>query len=126
PTSLLEPHGEKIAELLAERPAREGLLLLAKVKPAQGRPVVKALADDPAWGPLEETSIARAALGDAVLEAKLIAPFLATGDPEEKARLAATVGRIDTPASRKALASELRTPLIVERPSVFRRSVRLD
>jgi len=36
------------------------------------------------------------------------------------------VGRIDTKTSRVALASQLRTPLIVERPTVFRRSVRLD
>jgi hypothetical protein len=121
PPEMLKPHGEALAADLKARPGTTALLVVAKAKAAAARPVVEAL--EPRE---EEAEIARAALGDSAVEQRFIREFLEARDPERKAALAKTLGHVGTPAALKALASEMRTEMVVEMPMVARRSVRVD
>lgn len=126
PAALLAPHGAAIAKDLEERPGTSALYLVAKAKPAEARGVVDTLASSPRWAGEEATAVAKAALGDTAAEKRFTDAFLATKDPKEKARLARVLGRIATRGALSALASEMRTDLVIEMPGVMRRSVRLD
>lgn len=126
PRALLEEHGKALAEDLARRPGTSALLVVAKAKPPQAIPVVSALVASPSWAHVEEASIARAALGNASVEKTFADAFLAAHDPGEKAKLARALGRIGTWTALRTLASELRTPLVIEISHVMERSVRLD
>ncbi len=121
PAEMLKPYGDALAADLKARPGTTALLVAAKAKAPAARPVVEAL------GPGDETvQIARAAFGDTAAEQRLIREFLDTREPKSKAALAKTLGYAGTPAALKALASEMRTDLVVEMPGVMRRSVRVD
>ena len=121
PPPMLKPHGQALAADLKARPGTTALLVAAKAKPAEARPVVEALAPGD-----EAVEIARAALGDAAVEQRFIREFLDAREPKRKAALSKTLGHVGTPAALKALASEMRTDLVVEMPRVLRRSVRVD
>jgi hypothetical protein len=56
----------------------------------------------------------------------MIEAFKAATDPKEKAALAHRLGFVGTRATLQALATELRTDLVVEVLSSFQRSVRVD
>jgi hypothetical protein len=126
PRELLEEHSKALAEDLAKRPGTSALLVIAKAKPPQAIPVVNSLVDSPSWAHVEEAAIAKAALGDTLVEKRFADAFLAAHDPREKAMLAKTLGRIGTWTALRTLGSEMRTPLVLEMSHVMERSVRLD
>lgn len=125
PAGLLQAHGVRLVEALRQ-PSNELLLIIAKAKIPEARPTVEALAGVQEWAGSEELEIARAALGDTALQQRYIDAFLKEKDPEKKAQLAGPLGWIGTQAALRALASEMRTPLVIEVPMALRRSVRLD
>src|SRR5262249_2186957 len=102
------------------------LLVIAKAKLQEAAPVVEALGRRPEWSHEEARLIAQAALGDQAVEQRFVRAFLETQDAEQKAPLAQTLGFIGTHTALAAVASELRTDLVLEMPMVMRRSVRLN
>ena len=58
----------------------------------------------------------RAKMGDKEIEKRMISNFLKEEDPEKKGEIALELGYIGSPDCIYALASEMRTPLIVETP----------
>jgi HEAT repeat protein len=126
PVELLRDYGPALTQSLEHFPDNAALLLVAKAKPETALPVVKELAHSPRWAKSEDVQIALAALGDKAAEDKFVEPFLTTQDPSQKAKLAKSLGYIGTDSALRALASQMRTGLVVEMPRVLRRSVRLD
>lgn len=126
PPNLLKDYGDALTDDLKRWPDSTGLLVVAKAKPVNAMPVVDDLAKSDEWGDEENIPIAKAALGDKRIEARYIEDFLSANDAEEKARLAGLLGFIGTQDALQALASEMRTDLVIEMPMVLRRSVRLD
>jgi hypothetical protein len=126
PGESLRDFGPALTQSLEHFPDNSALLLVAKAKPEAALPVVKELAHSPRWAKSREVQIALAALGDKAAEDKFVEPFLTTRDPEQKANLAKSLGYIGTDKALRALASQMRTNLVVEMPMVSRRSVRLD
>ncbi|MCO5170752.1 MAG: hypothetical protein M9894_30865 [Planctomycetes bacterium] len=126
PAPLLRPHAAALLEDLRRAPDASMLLVLARVKPPEGAAALEALVErEPAWEREPELRLARAALGDARLEEQVVDAFLAATDPDRKVALARDLGRVATERALKALASELRTDLIV-REAYTERSARLD
>ena len=115
-----------LTQSLERFPDNTTLLLVAKAKPEAALPVVKELARTPRWAKVENVQIALAALGDKAAEDRFVESFLTTQDPSQKAKLAKSLGYIGTNSALRALASQMRTNLVVEMPRVLRRSVRLD
>jgi HEAT repeat protein len=126
PGALLRDDGPALTETLERFPDNSSLLLVAKAKPEAALPVVKELARSPRWAKSENVPIALAALGEKTVEEKFVRDFLTTHDPSQKAKLAKSLGYIGTETALRALASQMRTDLVVEMPRVSRRSVRLD
>lgn len=126
PARDLARHAAAFVAALVRAPSDEGFLLVAKVKPAQLRAEVDALATAPDWLSSESAQIARAALGARDVEDS----FLATADRATTgpalARALASLGLIGTPRSLRAIALQLRTPLTITIPGAFERSVRLN
>lgn len=125
PPALLAPHGKALAADLKRWPDDLALVVVAKAKPPEARPVVDALKGSNDLGDALELKVAQAALGDAGAEDELVKPFLETMDPEEKMDRAKPLGQAGTPGTLKALAGEMRTPLVYEMTGTFRKSVRL-
>lgn len=123
---LLRPNSEQLVADLKAHAGTDAFLLIAKVKPPGAKDVVEAYASQPEWASDEAVRIARAALGDDHIEQELIRGFLETQAPEVKAERAKVLAHVGTPAALRALATEMRTPLIVEMRMVMRRSVRVD
>lgn len=126
PSELLGEYGQALTQSLVRFPDNSSLLLVAKAKPQAALPVVKEMAHSPRWAKSEDVQIALAALGDKAAENKFVESFLATRNPEQKANLAKSLGYIGTDKALHALASQMRTDLIIEMPMVSRSSVRLD
>lgn len=126
PADLLRDYDRVLTYTLERFPDGTTFLLVAKAKPAAALPVVKELARSPRWAKSENVQIALAALGEKGVEEKFIQSFLTTRDPSQKAKLAKSLGYIGTDSALRALASQMRTDLVVEMPMVSRRSVRLD
>jgi hypothetical protein len=126
PGEMLRDYGPPLTQTLERFPDGTTLLLVAKAKPAAAIAVVKELASSPRWAKSENVQIAMAALGDKGVENRFIQSFLTTRDPKQKANLAKSLGYIGTDSALRALASQMRTDLVVEMPMVSRRSVRLD
>lgn len=126
PAPLLAPHTAALLEDLRRAPDASMLLVLARLKPPEGAAALEALLKrEPAWEREPETRLARAALGDERLEEELVDAFLAATDPERKVALARDLGRVASERALRALASELRTDLVV-REAYTERSARLD
>ena len=126
PGGLLEEFGGSLTESLKAAPDETLLLVIAKAKPMWARAVIERLMQHPRWSRAEETRIAKAALGDTALEKEFNQAFLGAEEPREKARLAQVLGFIGTRAALSTLASEMRTPLVIEMPGVYFKSVRVD
>ncbi len=126
PGALLKDDGAALTETLQRFPDNTSLLVVAKAKPEAALPVVKEMAKSPRWAKSDYVQVALAALGDKGAEAKIVQPFLSTQDPEQKAKLAILLGYIGTESALRAVAGEMRTPLVVTMPGVSKRSVRLD
>jgi len=126
PPKLLVRHGKALSVNLEQWPDSTAFLLVAKVKPPVAVEIVDKLAETPEWGEEWEVHVAKAGLGNTDVEASFTDAFLASDDPEEKAALAEKLGFIGTETSLKAVASEMRTGLIIEMPEVMNTSVRLS
>lgn len=126
PVELLRQHGSTLTKDLRKWPCGIAFLLVAKAKPPDAAGVVDSLSRLPEWADNRKASIAKAALGYVDLEKKFVQRFLATRDPKEKADLAEGLGLIGTESTLQALASEMRTDLIIEKPMVFLKSVRVN
>ena len=126
PGELFRDYGPVLTKNLEQSPDGTTFLLVAKAKPAGALAVVKELARSPRWAKSENVQIALAALGEKPAEDKFVQPFLTTRDPSQKAKLAKSLGYIGTDSALRALASQMRTDLVVEMPRVLLRSVRLD
>ncbi|MGA2987610.1 MAG: hypothetical protein ABSG32_27790 [Terriglobia bacterium] len=126
PAELLRDYGRVLTQSLERFPDGTTFLLVAKAKPEAALAVVKELARSPRWAKSENVQIALAALGEKAVENKFVQSFLTTRDPSQKAQLAKSLGYIGTDIALRALASQMRTDLVVEMPMVSRKSVRLD
>ena len=118
--------GDGFTKALEDGPTEEAFLLVAKAKPKRAQELVDRLARSPRWNELEAAKIARAALGAKGVEDD----FLAAAD-------AATDGKASRPRARparpdrysrslRAIAERLRTPLTIDMPGAFEKSVRLN
>jgi len=125
PPAILHDYGEALTGRLRQSPDATLLLVIAKAKPAEAREAVDKLMENPGWAKELETRIASAALGNKEIETEFIKTFLETSDPEEKADYARFLGFIGTPGALKALASEMRTDMVLQMTGVSRRSVRI-
>jgi hypothetical protein len=125
PASSLKVHGRALAGNLRQWPDGVALLVIAKAKPPEAREVVDSLYEKTSWRDAKETAIARAALGDAETEERLTDDFLSTRDPQVKADQALILGYVGTEKTLSALAGEMRTSLVLEKPMVSIRSVRV-
>lgn len=123
---LLREFGAELSANLQSMPDGTALLVVAKAKPPEAIPVIDSLIHTAEWKKEKETPIAMAALGDKELERKYLHQFMSTHDPEKKGDLAEELGWIGTQGALHALASEMRTNLIIEMPMVLRKSVRVN
>jgi hypothetical protein len=126
PVTFLKPHEKALTADLDERPGPTAFLVVAKTKPAGAAPVVRKLMGSPRWAKEEKAKVAAAALGNVGFEKEFSEPFVETGDPKEKARLARILGWIGTESALRTLASEFRTDLVIDQVGIARKSVRLD
>lgn len=126
PGQLLRDYGPALTRSLEQAPDGTTFLLIAKAKPAAALPLVKEFARSPRWAKDENAQLALAALGEKAVENRFVQPFLTTRDPSQKAKLAKSLGYIGTETALRALASQVRSDLVIEMPRVSLRSVRLD
>jgi hypothetical protein len=125
----LAPYAEVFARALQEKPTEDAFLLVAKAKAMAARPRVDELAQDPSWKNNEAVKIAQAALGHRELEAafiKQVAEAHQAGDSEKFMQSLGTLALIGTPASLRAIAGYLRTPLTFLIPGAMEKSLRLN
>ena len=124
PTEVLAPYGDTLARLAGRTPVSGLFLVIAKAKAIQALPALQARKADPAWIKDESFRIALAALGDQDIERSFIDRFHMTQDASEKMDFARSLGRIGTRSALKALAREMRSPLVFNIPATFDKSVR--
>ena len=124
----LEPWSGELARVIEERPTEDGLLLVAKSKARSAKDAVQKLALSPEWQEDRALLIAQGALGDTsvidhFLEELRVA--VASADPERFSQAIDALSKIGEPGTLKAVAEQLRTPLIREVPRVSAKSMRL-
>lgn len=124
--SILGEFGKALAKLAKRSPDPSLFLVIAKAKAQEALPELEGLRDDPRWNDDECLEIALAALGDKPLENKFTKAFLASQEPSEKIELARKLGQIGSRSALRALAQEMRTPLIYEMPGNSESSVRVE
>ncbi len=120
---------DAFAQALEDSPTEEAFLLVAKAKPPNAKTLVEKLAKSPEWKGVEAARIARAALGDKDVEdgfLKIASDAVAARDGKALAHALGTLALIGTPRSLTAIAEQLRTPLTIEIPGAFEKSVRLN
>lgn len=122
----LAPFGAAFVKSLDEAPAEEGFLLVAKAKPPQGRALVERLAGSARWKDVEAVRIARAALGAQDLEDEYIKAATEATEGKALATALGSLGLIGTRRSLTALAKQLRTPVTINVPGAYEKSVRLN
>lgn len=118
-----------LVQALHDRPTEEAFLLIAKAKPPSAKALVGQLAASPPWKDLEAAKIARAALGAEEVEDGFLATAKAAeaaGDGQALAHALGTLALIGAPRSLEAIAARLRTPLTIDIPGAFEKSVRLS
>jgi hypothetical protein len=125
----LAPHGEAFVRALEAAPSQEAFLLVAKAKPVSLADRVDRLARSPKWDGVMEARVARAALGDRDVERD----FLHAADAADAAHNAGALadalpplGLVGTDRCLRAVAARLRTPLVIDMPGAYQKSVRLD
>lgn len=123
---LLAQFGDSILKTLEMHPSGSAFLLVAKAKPKGGEKLVGELSILPKWQSYEAVKIARAALGDELLEDKYIDAVKMVNDGVELNEALWSLALIGTNKSLKAIAEQLRTPLTIDRPGAYENSVRLD
>jgi len=126
-TDALGPSHTEILRALQVRPTPEALLLVARAKPSGALAAVQAVAaSDAAAKGLVEWKVALAANGDRGRETAFLQAFASATDPQEKQRLAGILGNIGTRAALRALAEDMRTPLVYRLGRVFQEPVWID
>jgi hypothetical protein len=126
PPGDLARFGDAITAVLERAPSWEAFLLVARAKPVKARPVVDRLANLPKWRATEELRIARAALGDQMLENSYLADLNAANDVKSFPKALEPASLIGTPRCLTAIAARLRTPLIYDMPGAYKKSLRLN
>lgn len=122
----LAKFGDTFVKALGDAPTEEAFLLVAKAKPHNGAVVVDRLARLPEWRDSEAVKIARAALGAKEVEDEFLAAAETATDGRGLAQALGPLALIGTPRSLKAIAMYLRTPLTIEVPNAFEKSIRLN
>jgi hypothetical protein len=125
PPVVLKEYGQPIASDLRRWPDATALLVVARGKIKEALPVVDSLMEVPGWAKERETQIAKAALGDTEIENKFIEEFRQITDPPAKAELAKELGYIGTEKTLSALADDMRSDIIWDRPGVMMQSIRV-
>lgn len=125
----LARYGDEFSRILRESPSEDSFLLVAKAKPQAAASVVEKLANLPQWQAVEAAQIARAAFGKEVVENQFLAAASAAEAAEDGQALSHALGSlalIGTSRSLVAIAERLRTPLTIDIPGAFEKSVRLN
>jgi hypothetical protein len=122
----LSPYEDAFVKTLSKSPSEYAFLLMAKAKPLQAKLEVDRLAALPEWKENEAAQIARAALGANDIEDNYLAKASAAADGRELVQALGPLSLMGTPRSLKAIAELLRTPLIIDIPGTYQKSVRLN
>ena len=122
----LAKFGDDFAQALDRAPTDEAFLLVAKAKPQSARATLEKLAQTPKWRDAENAKIARAALGAESIESEFLAAAGASNDGKSLARALGPLALIGTARCLKAIAERLRSPLIIDMPGAYKKSVRLN
>ena len=128
-SSDLAPYHEQFHQALQNSVSEARLLLIAKAKVVDAKELVNQIAEDPEWKSFEATRIAQAALGNNDITNEYIEAAKTQHDQEkieafiETLRILSLIG---TEEALKAIAGYLRTPLILDRVQINKKSVRLD
>ncbi len=125
PGPILKDFAPKIVPNAQKWPDRIANLIIAKAKMAGAKNFIDSLCEKSAGAEDQSCFIAKAALGDTIVENDFIRKFQKTTDPQEKAQSALDLGYIGTKTALTALAGEMRTELVIEMPQVMRKSVRI-
>ena len=123
---MLISYSDSYTKALAVSPDDDLLLLVAKAKPSHAKVVVEQIAILPEWHEKEAVKIARAALGNTVIEDQYITAAKQATNGESLAQSLKILGFIGTRRSLQAVASYLRTPLKITNEPHFERTVRKD
>ena len=121
----LAQFGTPIARALEQAPAYDAFLLVAKAKPPEARKVVTRLLHTEEWKE-EGAKIAAAALGDQKLEGEFLRQASAATNGKALAEALKNLSLVGTKRCLEAVAGYLRTPMTIEVPHAFKKSVRLD
>lgn len=122
----LSRYEDVFVKTLAESPSEGAFLLVAKVKPLKAKMEVDRLARLPEWKENEAAKIARGALGAKDVEDGFIAKVTAASTGRELVRAMGPLSLMGTRRSLKIIAGLLRTPLIIDIPGTYQKSVRLN
>lgn len=122
----LARYGDAFVEALRDAPTEEAFLLVAKAKPPGAKTLVDRFAKLPEWKNVEAVKITRAALGAEDVEAEYLAAAAAATDGKALAQALGPLALMGTPRSLKAIAERLRTPLTIDKPGSYEKSVRLN
>jgi len=118
-----------IIKNLETSPTEEAFLLVAKAKPKNALTLVQTLAKQPDWQHVEATKVALSALGDKEQEDIFIEQVNKadeTADGKALSLALGTLALIGTHRSLKIIAEHLRTPLTIDIPGAYEKSVRLN
>ncbi len=117
---------EVFVKTLLSAPTEGAFLLVAKAKPRSEIELVDRLARSAKWKEVEAAKIARAALGANDVEDEYLAAAEAAPDGKAFAKALRPLGLMGTPRSLKAIAERLRTPLTIDVPGAYEKSLRLN
>jgi hypothetical protein len=125
----LSPRAKAFVKALEEKPTKDGLLLVAKAKAMDAKPLIDELAQSGEWKNQESLRIAQASLGDKAREDEFVQQVARVHDAKDSRAFMqslAPLAMIGTRSSLAALARHLRTPLTLLLPGTYERSLRLS
>lgn len=121
-------YAPELARAVEERPTEDGLLLAAKMKAKEFRALISDLSDKEEWQNDPALNVARAAFGDDGIEQRIQRELTRAAENGDVVKFEEAIGSlslIGTPMAMKAVAEQLRTPLIREVARSNARSLRL-
>ena len=122
----LAHYGDSYVQALKAKPSEELFLLIAKAKTGSAKELVYQLSRSDIWKNVEAVRIARAALGDNDMAVFFIDKLNKAGRAEDFSEALRPLSLIGTTETLKLIARCLRTPLIIDRTGIYKKSVRLD